>query len=353
MKEIFIRKLSFLRSTLAFLLLFSAVIGTKAETYPAECKVKTTLNVRSGPGANYSKVGQLHINDRVVVNSITHNGSTRWGTINFNGRTAYIAVKYVSYLQPIQQLAPRSQLSDDEDSFSLSTIFGKIWGILKFVLIALLILIVLAFWEEIIQIIIFVAILVGIGALVCKLLFNNAGLGANIGFLIAVLIGMKLLIDKLGVMYSTFLELVYKIVSLPIFYSNRLQHILTEPWRYIFKTNWLSDSTKSFVRPAFYIFSVLLNIAITPLRVLNAILYNIVVYGITELYDLLFEVLQPSSTKEGADGVLMWLIMIPHRLIKYPICHGAVTLIEGAIWTVIDTFIPAITMYHGTDLTAA
>lgn len=37
------------------LLLFSAIsIVARAETYPARCRVTTTLNVRSGPGTGYS-----------------------------------------------------------------------------------------------------------------------------------------------------------------------------------------------------------------------------------------------------------------------------------------------------------
>ena len=44
---------------------------------------------------------------------------------------------------------------------------------------------------------------------------------------------------------------------------------------------------------------------------------------------------------------------MPWRVIKYPIFHGSLTLIESGIWTVIDTFVPALTLYHGTDYDAS
>ena len=342
-----------LRFTLAFLLLLLAVIATEAETYPAQCRVTTTLNVRQGPGSNYYKIGKLYRNDYITVNSVTQYGSMKWGTINYQGKTGYIAIKYVSYVKPIpQESAPRSQFSSGSSSFSFSSFFEGVWTVVKYFLIGLLILLIIAFWREILQIIFFVAFLMGIGALICHLAFDNADLGAAIGFVVAVLIGVRRLVDFIGVDYSNTFELIYRYVSLPLFYSNRLQHVLSEPWRYMFKTNWLSDGVKDYLRVILYVLRILLYILITPLRLVNAIAYNILVYGATELYDLFYEVLQPSSEKEGAGNFIMWLALFPWRLIKYPIYHGAITLTEGAVWTVIDIFIPAITMYHGTDLTA-
>lgn len=335
------------------LLVSCSTVSVAAENYPARCRVMTTLNVRRGPGTSYSKIGKLYKNDYVVVISVTQNGTRNWGSIDYKGQPAYIALQYVTYIKPIQQeQTPKSQFSTIFSSFSIPSFLKSAWNIVKYILIGLLILIVLAFWREILQIIFFVAFIMGIGALICKFALNDANLGAGIGFVIAVLIGVRKLVGLLGVGYSTAFTLIYVFVSIPFFYSNRLQHILSEPWRYIFKTSWLSDGVKEYVRPLLYSIRILLYIAITPLRLINAIAYNILIYGTTELYDLFFEVLQPSSPQEGASNILKWLVMFPWRLIKYPIYHGAITLTEGVIWTVIDIFIPAVTMYHGTDLTA-
>lgn len=336
-----------------FLMFCITTMVVNAESYPAKCRITTTLNIRRGPGTDYSKLGILNKNDLVVVNAVTLNGSSKWGTIDYSGQTAYIALKYVSYIKPIEQEpTPKFQLSSSQTSFSFSSFLEKVWNIVNYIFIGLLILIILAFWKEILQIIFFVVIFMGIGALICYYLFDNTSLGVNIGFIVAVIIGLRKLVDIIGMEYSNTFELIYKIVSIPIFYSNRLQHILSEPWRYIFKTSWLTDEAKEYVRPMLYFIRILLYIIITPLRLINAIAYNILIYVTTEIYDLFFEVLQPSSSQEGAGNILKWLIMFPLRLIKYPICHGVITLTEGVIWTIIDIFIPAITMYHGTDLTA-
>ena len=340
------------------MLFLCMAFGVVAETlFPARCRVTTTLNVRQGPGTGYSKIGKLYKNDYIVVESIVRGNSRDWGVINYHNQTGYIAMQYTVYMKAIQpgqseQTPLASSLLENLKSLNFSSFLSKAWNIVKYILLGLLILIILAFWRNILQIIFFVGIFMGIGALICKLLFNNANLGASIGFVLAVLIGLKKIIDFLGVEYSTYLELIYKFVSIPVFYSNRLQHILTEPWRYIFKTNWVSEGIRKLLRPTLYFLQILLYIATTPLRLFNAILYNILIYVTTEIYDLFFEVLQPSSSNEGAGSFWKWLVMFPWRLIKYPIAHGIVTLSEGVIWTIIDIFIPAITMYHGTDLTA-
>lgn len=338
--------------TMLLLLIFTTVT-VQAESYPAQCRVTTTLNVRQGPGTEYYKIGKLYRNDYIAVNSVTQNGSTKWGCINYRGQTGYVAIKYVSYIKPIpQQSAPISQFSGNSSSFSFSSFLEGAWKIIKYIMIGLLILLVFAFWEELLQIAIFVAILIGIGALVCKLLFNDASLGAGIGFVIAVLIGIKMLVNMIGMDYSNTFELIYRFVSFPFWFLNRLQHILMEPWRYITKGN-ISNNIRRVLLPLVYPAEIILYILITPLRFVNAINYNIIVYGITEIYDLFFEVLQPSIDREGKGNLLLWIVWFPIRLIKYPIIRGCLVLTEGAIWTVIDIFIPTITMYHGTDLTAA
>ena len=224
---------------------------------------------------------------------------------------------------------------------------------LQVVIWIVIILIFLAFKEQIIQAIAFTALMAGIGALVFWILFDNASLGANAGMGLACFIGLKWLADTLGPRYPTIFGNIYYLLSLFFWFPNRLQHILTEPWRYIFKSNWLSDSIKETVRPLLYFIQILLYIAITPLRLYNAIAYNIVLYSVTELYDLFLEVLQPCDGDEGADDIWTWLFMFPVRIIKYPVFHGILVIIEGLVWTVADIFIPTITMYHGTDLTAA
>ena len=52
----------------------------------------SALNVRSGAGTNYKKIGTLHKGNKVTVIS-TSNG---WSKIKFDGKTAYVSSKYLS-----------------------------------------------------------------------------------------------------------------------------------------------------------------------------------------------------------------------------------------------------------------
>ena len=213
-------------------------------------------------------------------------------------------------------------------------------------------LIAYAFREELIQAAIFIGVLMGIGALVGWWLFDDANTGSTVGFWIAIFLGLRIILSSMGARYASMFEYSYYILSIPFWFLNRLQHVLTEPWRYIFKTSWPSDGSKEILRPLLYGIQVLLYIVTTPLRFVNAVIYNILIYGVTELYDLFSEVLQPTVWEEGYGSWWRWTYMLPWRIIKYPLFHGFLVLFEGAVWTVIDIVIPAITMYHGTDLIA-
>ena len=328
------------------------------ENMPAEYYVNTQiLNVRKGPGSAYKKIGSIRRNTHVTVYEEKWGNALLWGEIRYKRNIGYVAMKYLERKKAIQpKLATdynQTSRYDENGFWDWLPSLKKLWETVKTILLVLVVILVIAFWGQVVQILVFVGICMGIGALISYLFVGEPTIGAYIGLAVAILIGLRLLILTFSVTLSGTLWLLYLAFSSPLFYSNRLQHILSEPWRYIFKTSWIEEKTKPYLRISLEIIQVILYIAITPLRVFNAVMYNIVVYGVTELYDLLFEVLKPSSEDEGADSTLCWLMCLPIRIVKYPIYHGVLVITEGIVWTVIDTFIPAITLYHGTDLTAA
>lgn len=229
-----------------------------------------------------------------------------------------------------------------------------IWGTIVIGFWIIVALIAYAFREELIQIAAFIGVFMGIGALLFWWLFDNASLGAEIGFGFAIFIGLRLVLNSLGAEFNSMLLYAYYFFTFPLWLLNRIQLILTGPWRYPLKYIWLGESSRNFYRPLFYVLQILLYIVTTPLRLLNAILYNMVLYCITELYDLFYEVLEPTRFDEGEfQGAWKWMLCLPYRLIKYPIFHGSLVIIESVVWTIVDIFIPTITLYHGTDLNAA
>jgi uncharacterized protein YvpB len=70
------------------------VSGDYVYTPPVTYKVTATnLNVRTGPGTQYSKIGM--VSNGTVLNVI-HKGSNGWYKISFNGKTAYVSGDYVA-----------------------------------------------------------------------------------------------------------------------------------------------------------------------------------------------------------------------------------------------------------------
>ena len=59
-----------------------------------EISVNSSLNVRSGPGTGYGRIGSLHNGDTVEVSAIS-NGN--WGKIDYEGETGWICLKYAKY----------------------------------------------------------------------------------------------------------------------------------------------------------------------------------------------------------------------------------------------------------------
>lgn len=338
------------RIFLLLLLLTALTAHAHAATYPAVYEVLNTQWAYTKSNGAYVRAGLLPQGELVVVNQVFQDNGT-WGTINFNGRMAYVPLQQMKYLHP----AETSTLNDskqeaEREQFKLQAkaYFQRLFYAF---LIVLFIVIVIVAWDHLIQITFYIALCAGLGALLFSL-WDAAGTGAIVGVALAALIGFRLVANSLGGHFSQLFGIIYYVVSAPIYLLNRLQYFLVEPWRNIFKTSWISDNVKQWLRPLLNGIKVLLYIATTPLRILNAVLYNICVHVVTELYDLLFEVLMPSSKDEGGSGLWQWLCYLPLRIVKYPVFHGTVLIVESLLWTVIDTFIPAITMYHGTDLTA-
>ena len=356
------------------ILLFLLVLGSMSlwgnEQYPAWCKVKTNLNVRSGPGTNYTKLGKLYPNTDIIVNDVVYNNSRYWGIIDYQNKTGYVAMKYISFTSAIiieknEPVAQDIAVSDNSNlwefldskmhwiSFEFRMIWHDIWPILRILLIILFVLLLLAYGYSFILCLIIIGVCTGIGAFFSKIYLHDIGPGALCGFIVGVYIVVRRLFDKLGYGNLKFLMFAYYIISFPVYFLNKLQFVLVEPWRFMVRYNWGSDGYRAVMRIIFLFLKIILYILTTPLRLLNAILYNIVIRLAAELYDLFIEVFEPSDPKEGHDNSLRWVLMLPWRIIKYMIVHGGITFIDSVIWTIIDIFLPAITLYHGTDLTAA
>jgi len=200
-------------------------------------------------------------------------------------------------------------------------------------LLSLIILIIIGviaynFREELMAAAAFIGIFAGVGALLFWWWFDKPSLGAIVGCCLAVIIGSKIILQSRGERYSNVFGVAFRFISFPIWFLNRLQHILMEPWRYLTK-NYIYSSPRKIMLLMAYPIEIILYILITPLRFLNAVLYNIFVYCISELYDLTLEVFVPGSYDEGKGSFWGWIIWFPVRVVKYPIFHGFLVIIEA------------------------
>ena len=138
-----------------------------------------------------------------------------------------------------------------------------IWGTVGIIFWIIVALIAWAFREELIQIAVFIGVFMGIGALLFWWWFDNASLGATVGFGFAVFIGLRLVLNSLGAEFSSMLLYAYYFFTFPLWLLNRIQLILTGPWRYPLKYIWLGESSRNFLRPVFYVLQILLYIVTT------------------------------------------------------------------------------------------
>jgi hypothetical protein len=284
-------------------------------------------------------VGKLYKGNVVQVDFVTSNGSAQWGCLEYrNGRKGYVSMRYMSYVAPVQQEVPESSTvysSSDSGWFSglfdsVGGLFLGLWTLIKWGVIIIIILVALAFWQDILAFLIFMGICSGIGAIVFGVLFDNSELGGLVGAGFAAFIGLKRVMESLNADYANVMWFLYWLVSLPVYLLNKTQYVLSEPWRYIFRTSWVGDGVKTWLRPTLEVLKVVLYIVLTPLRVVNAIIYNIFIYAMTSIYTLFFEVLRPTAKEEGAKDLWTWIYMFPVRLVKYPIWHGGIALLRAS-----------------------
>lgn len=294
------------------LLLLLALVGgaARASDYPARCCVIANLNVRSNPSKNASRLGLLPKGETITVEYTTAKGDELWGAVTFGNKRGYVAMRYVQYVSSLDTALNTTSHRWFRDA---TAFFDSIWEWARWILLGL-------------------AICFGIYLLLRWV--NNSDS-----------------IDSESSLTKLFLRLYY-FFSFPIYWLNQLEHFLIEPWRYFFRTDWVSDKMKPVLRVVLEVLSVALYIAITPLRLFNAIVYNIIIHCFTGVYDLVFEVFIPCDSKEGAGSVGRWILLFPWRVLKYLAFHGTLTVIESVLWTAVDIFIPARTLYHGTDLKA-
>ena len=270
------------------------------EHIPCQGTTTAVLNIRSGPGTNYTRIGKLQYGTTVIVSEKIN---ANWVQIKHEAQTGYVHSSYLKF----------SPLPENAKSKAVQKSSWNLWSIL---------------WD-----------------ILCW------GLGIYLG--ISLFLWLIKLLFTSYFLTASILTFLFRIVSIPFFFLNALQRYLAKPWILVLKYNRYSDRTNEILRIALWFLQIPLYITLFPIRLINAIYFNLLVQCNFEMFNYIKEVFFQSDENEGYNNTFRWIIKLPWRIIKYPLWHGSLTIIESIIWTIADTFIPALTLFHGTSPEAA
>ncbi len=280
----------------AILLIFLSWLacGAQQVSLPAWYETTTSLNVRASDNTSSRIVTVLPSHTRIRVDYIT---DKNWAAIQHLQQRGYVSTKYIKYVEAIPQMPTQRK--------EVSSSYSSKKGIISWLF--------------------------------------------DIGILIVVIIIIrKIAIYVLGI-GSICMYWASWVAGMPFYILNWMQRFIAKPWRILYKNNDGRDYHNAKLRERYQWVKIPLYVVLTPLRLLNAFYYNIIVHCSFEMYNYIVEVFLPSNDKEGGDDYIRLILFIPWRVLKYVVWHGGLTFIESTIWTVIDTFIPALTLFHGTN----
>lgn len=329
-------------------LLFLTFVGLCSAQTGVYVVKGSVVNVRSGPGTQYAVIGSYQKGATVTVRAIVNDD---WARISHNGTVGYMNRQYIEFKEPPPTVQTESMKSRSE-WFNAGNFWDWLFRFVKPILWTCGIIFLIGSMADSEKAGFFLLPLLacGLGAIIGSVFFDNGKAGADIGMLLTILLLMKVIGNALDITgFRTFTYIMWYIISLPFYILDRLQFFLSKPWRVFLKEDWISDNLKPAVRTVLNVLKIPFYIALFPLRFINAIYYNLLIHNVYELSNYMLEVVMPSDWHEGAQNVWKWFIKIPYRIGKYILYHWLITFIESVIWTVIDTFVPALTLYHGTQ----
>jgi hypothetical protein len=138
-------------------------------------------------------------------------------------------------------------------------------------------------------------------------------------------------------------------IRTPFLWTNRLQWFLIWPARH-----WMRDRHSDWpyllfvlLSPVMVVYRVAAYVVLSPLRLLNAIYFNNILFWSVSLRDGIADLVQPLYNKQGAQYVLQWILFFPWRFIRFCIKYPG-TILQGLAMTAFDLLWPTLTLFHGT-----
>lgn len=348
---------------LMFLLVGNGVFANSEIKYPAVFRTTSALNVRQHPYRNSEKVGLLKKDTEFVVDSL-HNA--RWACITHNGKVAYIATAFIVYKHSVLETSIYKKI----ENYQFANIF-PVKGPVK----------IFAFCFLVFAMGCFVYCL----SSECRTLYAIILFFSAVGYYFG---GLKWCVWAAGIVIGFFgvvfllehrLKFFLRQLIAPLLELNKLQYILQKPWRQFMKNRnckfcrilkmpseiapsmpamqqfcyKLWNVWHHIISFVFFLLQIALYILCTPLRLFNAVLYNIIIHIPCALHDYVAEVFNPKG--DGMRHLSKWdywtqyFLKLPYRFYKFLFKRSVLTTVESIIYTLVDTVVPTLTMYHGTS----
>jgi len=163
------------------------------------------------------------------------------------------------------------------------------------------------------------------------------------------------LLVLLALLMTTFLlEKVIWLFNPLFFFFNRLQWFLYSPLRFKnLNSKWPRRIYKFFLFiPVIPVWWLTIHILLTPIRLINAVYFDILLSWTLIMKDGLLEFFHPQlgsyRRQKGFVYLLHWIFAFPWRLVVLLYKNG-LAILEGIVMAGFDTVWPTLTMYHGTS----
>lgn len=141
----------------------------------------------------------------------------------------------------------------------------------------------------------------------------------------------------------------------PFLVTNHLQWVLTFPFRSWFqnpKSNW----PRWFYLAAFplvLVYSLLIYVLLIPVRLVNAVYFDLALFWSVSLRDGVADLLFPEYRfRDAREWLYKWFSRFPSRLWRFLVRYTRV-IFQGISMTIFDLVWPTLTLFHGTGREAA
>jgi hypothetical protein len=146
----------------------------------------------------------------------------------------------------------------------------------------------------------------------------------------------------------------------PFYLLNYIQWVLYNPIRFLFKNPHSEFGRRLFIFLNLFLIAPIYWLAIhlltTPIRAINSLYFDVLLYWSVMLDDSLSEVFMPKLGKyrfeKGFKYNLHWTLALPYRLFRF-VLKSFFTIVDSILMFGVSIVFPTLTMYHGTKFNEA